>query len=352
MKFDDALDYIRNPYVTEGIYEKEQRILHIELNSDPESVTLEKAKEFFECSKLLNLVTIASGDDRVSNIADDALSAFDLAFTTSSTQCEALIQVSDVDEAISGIEASVISNPQSSIMLVQLLRQRAYLDVATGLVSESTVYATLQGGPEFQTWISERDALPQDNSSTSTILSNRDGSVLTISLNRPDKANAFSVAMRDELVEQLRFAAADRSIQQVILKGKGNSFCSGGDLSEFGLQKSTSEAHLIRMVSNPAFWMSEIQDRMSVHLKGNCIGAGIELPAFSNNVIADETISISLPEIQMGLIPGSGGTVSIPRRVGPQKMVYLALSGESIDSQTALDWKLIDKVVSSFPTEY
>ncbi len=227
MKFDDALDYIRNPYVTEEIYGKEQRILHIELNNDPESVTLEKAKEFFKYSKLLNLVTIASGDDRVSNIADDALSAFDLAFTTSSTQCEALIQVSDVDEAISGIEASVISNPESSIMLVQLLRQRAYLDVATGLVSESTVYATLQGGPEFQTWISERDALPENNSSASTVLSNRDGSVLTISLNRPDKANAFSAAMRDELVEQLRFAAADTSIQQVITAAVASQISDG-----------------------------------------------------------------------------------------------------------------------------
>ena len=215
------------------------------------------------------------------------------AFTTSSTQCEALIQVSDVDEAISGIEASVISNPQSSNYARAASASALYLDVATGLVSESTVYATLQGGPEFQTWISERDALPEDNSSASTILCNRDGSVLTISLNRPDKANAFSVAMRDELVEQLRFAAADTSIQQVILKGKGNSFCSGGDLSEFGLQKSTSEAHLIRMVSNPAFWMSEIHDRMSVHLKGNCIGAGIELPAFSNNVVMKRYLSIS-----------------------------------------------------------
>ena len=80
-------------------------------------------------------------------------------------------------------------------------------------------------------------------------------------------------------------------------------------------------------------------------MNGKCIGAGIELPAFSDKVIADETVSISLPEIKMGLIPGAGGTVSIPRRIGPQKTAYLALSGQSIDSQTALDWKLVNEII-------
>ncbi|MBF82251.1 MAG: enoyl-CoA hydratase [Actinobacteria bacterium] len=345
MKFDDALDYIRNPYVAEEIFQRQQRTLCIQLADSCKNVTQQKTREFFEYSKLLNLVTIAILDEKESTVSDDALSVFDLVFTSSNARSKAAVKVPDVEEAVLGIKNSVEGNPHSSIMLVQLLRQRAYLNVDTGLLSESIAYAALQGGPEFQTWLSRRNnTLGRDNV-TPTVLSRRNDSELRISLNRPDRANAFSSAMRDELVEQLRMAAADRSINRILLEGKGNSFCTGGDLNEFGSLDSTSDAHLIRMVNNPAFWMSKLHDRMSVHLHGKCIGAGIELPAFCDKVIADRTVSISLPEIKMGLIPGAGGTVSIPRRIGPQKTAYLALSGQSIDSQTALDWELVNEIV-------
>ena len=345
MKFDDALSYIRNPYVAEEIFQRQQRTLCIQLADSCKNVTQQKTREFFEYSKLLNLVTIAILDEKESTVSDDALSVFDLVFTSSNARSEAAVKVPDVEEAVLGIKNSVEGNPHSSIMLVQLLRQRAYLNVDTGLLSESIAYAALQGGPEFQTWLSRRNnTLGRDNV-TPTVLSRRNDSELRISLNRPDRANAFSSAMRDELVEQLRMAAADRSINRILLEGKGNSFCTGGDLNEFGSLDSISDAHLIRMVNNPAFWMSKLHDRMSVHLHGKCIGAGIELPAFCDKVIADQTVSISLPEIKMGLIPGAGGTVSIPRRIGPQKTAYLALSGQSIDSQTALDWELVNEIV-------
>jgi len=345
MKFDDALDYIQNPYVAEEIFQTKQRTLCIQLADSYISITQKKAQEFFEYSKLLNLVTIALLDERASTFTDDILGVFDLVFTSSNMQSEAAVKVPNLEEAVSEIKNSVEGNPHSSIMLVQLLRQRAYLDVDTGLLSESIAYAALQGGPEFQTWLSRRDTSPGKDNLTPTVLGKRNGSELKISLNRPDRANAFSTAMRDELVEQLRMAATDRSIDRILLEGKGNSFCTGGDLNEFGLLDSTSDAHLIRMVNNPAYWMSKLHDRMSVHLNGRCMGAGIELPAFSDEVIADETVSISLPEIKMGLIPGAGGTVSIPRRIGPQKTAYLALSGQSIDSQTALDWKLVNEII-------
>ena len=345
MKFDDALDYIQNPYVAEEIYQKKQRILCIQLAENSKSITQKKAQEFFEYSKLLNLITIALLEERASTITDNVLSVFDLVFTSSNMQSKAIVKVPNLEEAVLEIKNSVEGNPHSSIMLVQLLRQRAYLDVGKGLFSESIAYASLQAGPEFQTWLSERDTSLGEDNSTPTVLSRRNGSKLRISLNRPDRANAFSSAMRDELVEQLRMAATDKSIDRILLEGKGNSFCTGGDLNEFGLLDSTSDAHLIRMVNNPAFWMSKLHDRMSVHLSGKCIGAGIELPAFSDKIIADETVSISLPEIKMGLIPGAGGTVSIPRRIGPQKTAYLALSGQSIDSQTALDWKLVNEII-------
>ena len=72
------------------------------------------------------------------------------------------------------------------------------------------------------------------------------------------------------------------------------------------------------------------------------MGAGIELPAFARRVVAAEDAFFQLPELSLGLIPGAGGTVSIPRRIGRQRTARLALSGERLDAATALEWGLVD----------
>jgi enoyl-CoA hydratase/carnithine racemase len=77
---------------------------------------------------------------------------------------------------------------------------------------------------------------------------------------------------------------------------------------------------------------------------GACAGAGVELPAFAGRVIADPGTTFLLPELAMGLIPGAGGTVSLPRRIGRERTAKLALSGEPIDAKTALDWGLVDEL--------
>jgi enoyl-CoA hydratase/carnithine racemase len=82
---------------------------------------------------------------------------------------------------------------------------------------------------------------------------------------------------------------------------------------------------------------------VTMDLHGGCIGAGIELAAFAGLVRATPDTLISLPEVQMGLIPGAGGTVSITRRVGRHRCAYLALSGCAISAQTALEWGLVDE---------
>ncbi len=84
--------------------------------------------------------------------------------------------------------------------------------------------------------------------------------------------------------------------------------------------------------------------RVTAHLHGACIGAGIELPAFVGRVVADPDSRIQLPEIALGLIPGAGGTVSLPRRIGRQRTAWLGLTGARIDAPTALAWGLVDEV--------
>jgi enoyl-CoA hydratase/carnithine racemase len=78
-------------------------------------------------------------------------------------------------------------------------------------------------------------------------------------------------------------------------------------------------------------------------LHGACAGSGIELPAFAGSVAARPGTRIWLPELAMGLIPGAGGTVSLPRRIGRGRTAWMALSGRPVDVPTALEWGLVDR---------
>jgi enoyl-CoA hydratase len=91
--------------------------------------------------------------------------------------------------------------------------------------------------------------------------------------------------------------------------------------------------------------LARCADRVEVHVHGSCIGAGIEIPAFSHRVVAKRDASFSLPEVGFGLIPGAGGTASLPRRIGRHRTAYAALSGEKIDALRAHEWGLVDQLV-------
>jgi enoyl-CoA hydratase/carnithine racemase len=87
-----------------------------------------------------------------------------------------------------------------------------------------------------------------------------------------------------------------------------------------------------------------LRDRVTAFLHGACLGAGIELPAFADRVHATADTRIGLPEIGLGLMPGAGGTVSLPRRIGRWRTAFMALTGDPIGAQQALRWGLIDAI--------
>jgi enoyl-CoA hydratase/carnithine racemase len=167
---------------------------------------------------------------------------------------------------------------------------------------------------------------------------------LYLALNRPERRNAFSAQMRDALVEALHLVLGDASITEVVLNGAGPSFCAGGDLMEFGTLPDPATAHAIRSTRNAARLLAACADRVRVHVHGACVGAGIELAAFAHRVVATEDAFFELPEVGMGLVPGAGGTVSLPRRIGRQRTASLALSGARLDAATARHWGLVDEL--------
>jgi enoyl-CoA hydratase/carnithine racemase len=179
------------------------------------------------------------------------------------------------------------------------------------------------------------------------VLLERHDDVLEVTLNRPHVHNAYDAATRDALVEAFRLLAADPSLMEAHLLGRGPSFCSGGDLSEFGLVSDPVTGHLVRMARSAGLALSRVGARVTAHIHGACMGAGIEVAAFADRVTASPDVAIALPELTMALVPGAGGTVSLPRRIGRQRSAWMALTGATLDATTALQWGLIDEIVSA-----
>jgi len=90
--------------------------------------------------------------------------------------------------------------------------------------------------------------------------------------------------------------------------------------------------------------MQAVGGRTSAFVHGNCIGAGVELAAFADRVVAAPGTRFRLPEVGMGLIPGAGGTVSVPRRIGRWRAAWWMLTGAELDLDTALAWGLVDEI--------
>jgi enoyl-CoA hydratase/carnithine racemase len=249
------------------------------------------------------------------------------------------------DDDRAAITEMVAVRPLAATALATLLRAAGHRSVDDGLLTESAVYSALQAGPEFAAWRATRPARDRGDRGARVRVERVDDQ-LHLTLARPDARNALDTAMRDELVDALALAAADRSITEVHLRGEGHVFCAGGDLDEFGSRPDPATAHVVRLLQSAGRAIDAVGDRVIVHLHGACRGSGVELPAFAGHVVATADTTFGLPEVGLGLIPGAGGTVSLPRRIGRHRTAWLGLSGLAIDASTALDWGLVDEVAT------
>jgi enoyl-CoA hydratase len=250
--------------------------------------------------------------------------------------------------SVDDIAAAVERNPVAATTLVLCLREGSP-SLGRALVAESAAYSVLQAGAEFKKWRTKRatkEPRPEVGPAVKVL---RQGDRLELVLNRPHVRNALSRSLRDGLLEGLALAEADASLTEVLLRGEGPSFCSGGDLNEFGTFSDPASAHVVRLATSIGRSIAGLGSRLVVHVHGPCAGSGVELPAFASRVVAHRSFTAALPEIGLGLIPGAGGTASITRRVGRHRMALLALGGKSIDATTALHWGLVDELTDDRP---
>jgi len=288
-------------------------------------------------------VTVALAEDP----AAPGLAAFDVVLLEGDEQAEAShrhVATVDAWAALDQLSAAVAAQPRAALVAVQVLRATAVLPVPQGLVVESLAYSTLQSGPDFAAWRATRAPREPRAAEGPAVLVERTGGHLELVLNRPAVHNAYSVAVRDALVEGLELATVDPGIESVGLSGRGPSFSSGGDLTEFGTFGNPAGAHVVRTTRSAGRLLAAVGKPVRARAHGSCRGAGVELTAFATEVVAAAGTTFALPEVAMGLVPGAGGTVSLPRRIGRQRTAWLALTGQVLDAARATRWGLVDRL--------
>ena len=259
-----------------------------------------------------------------------------------------VVTVDSVPDTLAELAERCAHWPHSSAVCDDVLRTiEPDAPAVAGVITESLAYSTLQAGPEFARWLVERGPATMPDIAD-PVVAERDGDTLHIRFNRPQRHNAFSTYARAALLEALAVAKLDPSVAGIVLSGNGLSFCSGGDLAEFGTFADPASAHLARTRHSPALALDGLTARLGracravVH--GRVLGSGLEMAAFCGWVEARDNSVLGLPELSLGLIPGAGGSVSVTRRIGRWRTAYLVLSGRTIDADTALAWGLVDVV--------
>ncbi|HEY2710015.1 MAG TPA: enoyl-CoA hydratase/isomerase family protein [Caulobacteraceae bacterium] len=248
------------------------------------------------------------------------------------------------DAMLAEVLACIERQPVAAAVAAQVLRMTLAVSFEQALTLESLGYSMLLASESFRDWRVGREVRRRDNDDDPRVLIEEGAAGLSIRLNRANARNAFDARMRDELSEALAFALDHPDAPAVELTGLGPSFSAGGDLDEFGGAADVGWAHMIRTLRSPARLVSALGPRLTVRVHGHCIGAGIEVPAAAARLTARPDAVFRLPEVSMGLIPGAGGTATIPRRIGRHRAAYMAISGAAIDTETALAWGLVDAV--------
>jgi enoyl-CoA hydratase len=180
-----------------------------------------------------------------------------------------------------------------------------------------------------------------------TILVERDGAIATVTLNRPTVLNALNGSMLDELSDAFAELEDDPELRAVIVTGAGvKAFAAGADIGELNALPNSraAEAQAIKGQS-----LTNTIERMRVPViaavNGFALGGGCELAMACDIRIASENARFGQPEVNLGILPGYGGTQRTTRLVGEGMAMYLCLTGEMIDAAEALRVGLVQKVV-------
>jgi enoyl-CoA hydratase len=177
------------------------------------------------------------------------------------------------------------------------------------------------------------------------ILINKEGFTAIVQLNRPKALNALNFELMGELVKALEDLNKDQDVRVIILTGDERAFAAGADLKEM------SQAGPVDLILGKRFelWdrIRKITKPMIAAVNGYCLGGGNELAMNCDIIIASQTATFGQPEVNVGIMPGAGGTQRLIRAVGKYRAMEMILTGKSITAEEAHSFGLVNRVVPS-----
>jgi enoyl-CoA hydratase len=178
------------------------------------------------------------------------------------------------------------------------------------------------------------------------VLNEKRGRVALLTINRPDKRNALNGQVRCALLGALESASRDTEIRAIVITGAGDkAFIAGADISEF---EGRTPVDQFRVMKAPSIYdaIEKLAKPVLAAVNGFCLGGGMELALACDIRVASSGAKFGQPEVNLGIIPGGGGTQRLPRVVGLGAALRLILTGDMIDAAEALRLGLVEEVVA------
>ena len=176
------------------------------------------------------------------------------------------------------------------------------------------------------------------------IIVTKDGAVAVVTLNRPKALNALNSELLSELVTALEGFDADDSVRVVVLTGSDRAFAAGADIKEMAPQ-SYMDMFKTNFFAGAADRITAIRKPIIAAVAGYALGGGCELAMLCDFIIAADTAKFGQPEINLGVMPGIGGTQRLTRFVGKSKAMEMCLTGRNMDAAEAERSGLVSRVV-------
>ena len=183
----------------------------------------------------------------------------------------------------------------------------------------------------------------------------QDGRVAIVTLDHPP-VNALSSKLLEELEEEYDRLDRDDETRAIVIRGEGEkAFVAGADITEFPAMREqieeAAESGSARGIQKLAARMDAGRTPVVAAIHGYCLGGGLELAMCCDVRVCADNATLGQPEIQLGLIPGGGGTQRLPRLVGQGRAMFLNLTGDFVDADTAYQWGLVERVVPAAELE-
>ncbi len=171
--------------------------------------------------------------------------------------------------------------------------------------------------------------------------------VATLTLNKPDKYNAFDAELVDAWADALEQLAADRSVHAIVVTGAGKAFCAGGDLATLAESSGplAKKEFLRDHVHRVQRVLQQVPQPVIAMINGAAMGAGFDMALLCDLRIAANEAKIGEAYVNLGLVPGDGGAWLLTQLVGPARALELLLTGKTIDGVKAAEWGLVNEAV-------